>query len=676
MLPFRFCRISLACALLLCWTAVAAGQSAATARTAESFQSIVQSANAAREAGNADEAIRGYSRAVALHPTWAEGWWDLGTTQYETNHYADAVTSLRKLVALAPKMASGWSILGLSEFETKDYASALASLEKAQRLGGISDPDIARVTAYHFALLLIRNGEFERAAAMLHSTFGTSPPQQIKTALGLTLLRVPLLPSEVDPTQDALVQDAGEAAMDSEPLQALTTLSAQHPQTPWLHYAYGRALADAGQTRDAIVQQRLEAVLSPKSPLPWIEISSLSLRLKQMQQALSAAEHAVALDAKSFAAHEALAKALSAAGRTQQAALEAREAARFSKTPPRRDPHMIALYGVRTTAVPEDSATWTAAMQDYSAGRYPETIAALKSWVERNPSDGTAWAVMGLSEFALKDYDNARIHLQRGINLGMKAGPEALQLATDRLALLLIRNGEFETASSLLASMAGKPPMAAQTQLELGLALLRIPSFPDNLDASQRELAKSAGAIVQLLLVSRYSEAFPAFQKLIAAYPTTPWLHYAYGDALDALSQYDDAKAQMRAEMKLSPHSALPWIRLASISLRQHLPADALKAAQNAIAMAPGSAEAHYELGRAWLESGDAAKSIDELEMANGLKPNSPEIHFALARAYTKANQPERAAAERAMFMQLKALASQKAPNDAQGNSILKTDKQ
>ncbi|MGC2161292.1 MAG: tetratricopeptide repeat protein [Silvibacterium sp.] len=686
MLPFRSCRgIPLTCALFLCWTAVAAAQSAAGTnqspadgvQSGESFQSIVQAANAARDSGNADEAIQGYSRAVALRPNWAEGWWDLGTTQYETNHYTEAVASLRRLVVLTPNTAAGWSILGLSEFETKDYVAALSSLEKAQKLGGIDDPDIARVTNYHLALLLIRNGEFDRAADLLHSVFGASPSSQVKTALGLALLRTPLLPSEIDPSQDALVQAAGDAASSADTLQALEALTTQHPQAPWLHYAYGLALAAAGQPENALVQQKLEAAISPASALPWIEVSSLSLQLKRTKQALSAAEHAVSLDAKSSAAHEALAKALTATGRKQQAALETREAARLSQTPPHRDPRMIALYGDHSTSLsPQDSATWNVAMKDYSARSYPETIAALKSWVEHNPSDGTAWAVMGLSEFALKDYDNARIHLQRGINLGLKGSPQALQLATDRLVVLLIRNGEFDTATTLLEPMARKSPLAAQTELEVGLALLRIPAFPEDLNASQRDLAQSVGAIVPMLLASRYSEAFPAFQKLIAEYPTAPWLHYAYGDALDSLSQYDDAKAQMRAEINLSPHSALPWIRLASISERQHLPADALKAAQTAVGMSPGSAEAHYELGRAWLESGDAQKSIAELDKANGLKPDNPEIHFALARAYAKANQPEKAAAERATFMQLKALASQKTQNAAQGDSILKTNTQ
>lgn len=674
MLPICPRRIAALCTLAF---SLAAGR-AAQGQTGDSFQSLVQAANSAREAGNAEDAARDYGRALALRPDWTEGWWDLGMTQYQANQYADAVTSLRKLTELAPNVASGWSMLGLAQFETKDYSSALASLKKAQRLGGIDDPEVARVSAYHLALLLIRDGEFERATALLHSSFRESPPAQVKAALGLALLRVPLLPSDVDPSQDALIQSAGDAAASPDELQALVELTKQYSNVPWLHYAYGLGLAAAGRTQEALEQQKIEIGISPDSALPWAEISRLTFQLKQAPEALSAAQHAVSLDSEWPAAHEALAKALAATGRAQQAALETREAARLAQKPLRPDSRMISLYGAHSASggAPANAAAWTAAMADYTAGRYPETIAALKNWVERNPSDGTAWAVMGLSEFALRDYGNARIHLQRGINLGLKGSSESIQLASDRLALLLIRDGQFEAATAVLRPVVGRPPMAAEIQLALGLALLRMPTLPDGLDSSHRGLAQASGAIVELLLASRYAEAFPEFQKLITEHPGMPWLHYAYGDALDSLSRYDEAKAEMQAEVKASPQSALPWIRIASIDVRQHLPEEALKAAQSAVALDSESAEAHYELGRAWLENGEAQKSIEELERASGLRPNNPEIHFVLARAYTKANQPEKAAAERAAFTRLKAAAEQQSVSAGQGQSILQTNVQ
>ncbi len=669
MLPPHLHRVALLPAFALLIAPAALAQSAPQSGD---FQSIVQFANDARESGNADEAIRDYTRALVLRPDWAEGWWDLGTTQYAASQYSGAIASLTRLVVLAPDSADAWSMLGLSEFETKDYLASLASLEKAQKLGGSRDPEIARVSSYHLALLFIRSGQFEKASPPLDNGESASP--QIKIAYALCVLRIPLLPSEIDPSQDALIHTVADTWSGPN---AQTQLLEQYPNIPWLHYSYGLKLTSESQLSEALQQLKIETGLSPASSLPWIQISNLELRLKHLQEAVAAAQKAVSLSPNLPEAHTALAKAFTAAGKSQQAAVQARIVTRLAPPAPVRDPRMIALYGVRSpSTVPEGASAWESAMQDYSEGRYPQTIASLKSWVERNPSDGTAWAVLGLSEFALKDYDNARIHLQRGINLGVKGSTQSIQLARDRLALLLIRNHQFDEASSLLRPVAGQLPLADQIQLTLGLALLRIPRLPEDLDAIQQRLTQSAGAIVQLLFASRYAEAFSGFQKLLARYPDTPWLHYAYGNALDSLSQYDAAKAQMQAETRLSPHSPLPWIQIAAISLAQHNPADALSAAQTATRIAPGSAEAHYQLGRAWLESEDAQKSIAELKTADALRPNNPEIHFALARAYSKANQPEKAAAERTAFTQLKALENQNSLNMQQGESILQTNTQ
>jgi tetratricopeptide (TPR) repeat protein len=458
----------------------------------------------------------------------------------------------------------------------------------------------------------------------------------------------------------------------------MAALVQQFPNVPWLHYAYGIALASAGQMQEALEQEQQEAAISPSEALPWIEISHIELRLNHPQEALNGARRALAMDGSSSGAHDALAEALKADGKADEAAAETREAARLSSTSPPADPRMAALYRLHSRAAaaqPEVSASWSAGMRDYTAGRYADAVTELKSWVERNPNDGTAWAVMGLAEFAGKDYDNARIHLERGITLGLKGSAQAVEIARDRLALLLIRQGQFDQATAVLRPVAGQAPMVQEIQLALGLALLHMPTLPDDLRQPQRDLAQSAGAIIEMLFASRYSEAFPAFQKLIAEHPTTPWLHYAFGDALDSLSQYDDAEAQMRAELKLNPHNALPWVRLTAIDLQRHQPADAVKAGQNAVALAPESPQAHYEWGRALLESGETGKSIAELEKADGLKANSPEIHFALARAYAKANLPEKATVERSTFLQLKSMAAQNS-DKAQGQSILKTEPQ
>ena len=145
----------------------------------------------------------------------------------------------------------------------------------------------------------------------------------------------------------------------------------------------------------------------------------------------------------------------------------------------------------------------------------------------------------------------------------------------------------------------------------------------------------------------------------MSEYPTTPFLHYAYGTALASLSRYDDADTQLRNELRISPKSEMPYLRLAAIALRQHRPADALPSAQHAVQLAPDSGEAYYLLGRAYLETGQDEIAVHELETAAKLSPGSPEVHFNLAKAYARAKQPEKANQERDIFVRLNALAEQ-----------------
>jgi tetratricopeptide (TPR) repeat protein len=575
------------------------------------FAAIAKAAVAARDAGDTNAAIENYRRAVSIRPDWQEGWFYLGTLEYDANRYADAIPAFQKLVELAPAIVPAWNFLGLCEFETKDYANALIHLEKGQELGAGDDPEVARVSQYHLALLLNRNAEFDRATAMLISAFSEGQfPAQAKLALGLALLNAPVLPDELNPSQDALVHAAGAIAAllarcdSAKALQAFPHLLDDYPNTPYLHGAYAKALAAAGKNDEAQVQQELERAVTAK----------LTPERTQRQEKLRQ------------------------------------------------------IYGLPSTAArtetPQTDADdqWNSAMNDYSSGQYPEAVVTLKTWVEHRPSsrkmnDGTAWAVMGLSEFELRDYDNALIHLQRGQDLGLGGSADSVRLARYHLAILLNRAAQYESASRLLVSEANSGSLANEIQFALGISLLRMPFLPEQVPPSERSLVQIAGEIAILLNASRYDQAFPKLQQILKEHPTTPFLHYAYGLALASLSQYDEAEVQLREESRISPNSALPYVLLASIALRKHDPADALPSAERAVQLAPESAKAHYILGRASLESGQVEKAILELQAANKMNSGSPEIHFNLAKAYARAKQPEKAEEERAIFAHLSVLA-------------------
>ena len=304
-------------------------------------------------------------------------------------------------------------------------------------------------------------------------------------------------------------------------------------------------------------------------------------------------------------------------------------------------------------------------MQEYSQSQFPAAAIDLKEYLRRNPDNGTGWAVLGLSEFALHDLDSALLHLERGQQLGISGSPQSLQSAKYTFGLLLIRVGEFDRATDVLASALTTIPRSAEPdpnaesriELALGLALLRQPTLPAETDPEQANLLRTAGRISLLLRGSQYDAAFPLLRQLLQQYPRTPFLHYVYGTALLAVSEFDEAAAQMQAELPLSPASDLPLVRLASIALRQHHPADAILWTKRALLLTPNSADAHYLYGRAALEQADDPTALRELQTAASLSPTSPEIHFNLAKAYARAHMPEQAERERAAFTELNATA-------------------
>lgn len=590
-----------------------------------SFEELAKSATAAREAGNVQQATEDYRRAVQLHPDWTEGWWYLGTMAYDADRYAEAVPAFQKVVTLAPTMGMAWNFLGLCEYAQKKYEDALAHLEKGKSLGDSDDRDLARVAHFHLALLQIRKGDFADGKSVIAAEFSQGEiPAQAQFALGLAMLRVPLLPEEVSPSKDGLVQEAGKLAAQSisagekDFTDAFPALLRKFPDTPFLYYAYGEALAANSRAREAVAAFQKEAEILPHSEIAKISPSALTNADATVKTGINA------------------------------------EIAKY--------------YGAEGTDAAQTGMedSWNLALQDFALHKYPDAIRDLTAVVQAKPDSGTAWAMLGLSEFELKQYDNARIHLQKGQDLGFGGSAESVRDARYHLALLLIRDAEFDRATSLLVPEADASTLAGEIRFALGMALLRLPRLPGEVPVGERSLVERAGEISTLLYSSKYDLALPKLKQLLVEYPRTPFLHYAYGTALGSLSQFPEAQKQLLAETGISPKSELPYLSLAAISLKLKHPEDALPYARRALELAPHAAEPHYFLGRCYLELDKYEEAITELEAAARMVPSSAEVHFQLARAYTKARMPEKAARERETFTRLNALVEKQ--RSLQGN--------
>ena len=276
------------------------------------FDAIVKKAEAAKEAGHYDEAIGLYREALKLKPSWFEGRFFLGTLLHDNDRYEEARDEFRRLVQADPKNGLVLALKGLCEFQLKNYDRALKELQAARDLG-ISSPDVMSVASYHLAILLNRFEQYELAFEVLRDFAGQNKDTQgVIEAFGLSVLRMPLLPSEMPADRREMVLMAGRAGFHqakgrSTPAGRLAfeELASRYPNAPNVHYAYGVFLV-RDQPEAGLEEFRRELRASPSHYHAMLQIAYELLKEGKYEEAKPYAEQAAQLAPNLFAAHHAL----------------------------------------------------------------------------------------------------------------------------------------------------------------------------------------------------------------------------------------------------------------------------------------------------------------------------------------------------------------------------------
>ena len=189
-------------------------QSAPPKTGADTFDSLAQRADAARDSDRLDEAVVLYKKALAVRPKWEEGWWSLGTIEYDRNNYRAAASAFRQLLPLTPKDGTVYAMLGLSEFELGRDDAALRHLEEARRLQVSTNSQLRLVMLYHDGILLLRTRKYQSAETSLGALCRDEVPNDdVVKALGLAVFRLASKEAPAEGTPGApVVQRVGHAA--------------------------------------------------------------------------------------------------------------------------------------------------------------------------------------------------------------------------------------------------------------------------------------------------------------------------------------------------------------------------------------------------------------------------------------------------------------------------------
>jgi tetratricopeptide (TPR) repeat protein len=283
----------------------AASQGEMQSSSSTNFETLSAKAAEARDADRLDEAITLYRRALVLRPRWTEGWWSLGTLQYDQSHYAPAAKDFEKVIALDAANGTAHAMLGLCEFELGEDVPALKNLLEGRRLGLLKNPDLNNVVLYHLSLLELRARKYHNAMDTLTQLVQEGvKTKEVITALGMTALLVQ--PDEAPPEGTpgaAVVERVGEAealleAKDFERAKdAYTELATEYPEYPNLHFAFGRFLLELHETDNAVVQFQQEIQNTPGHVEARLEIAAVRYRLDSAD-GVKYAEQAVKLDPK------------------------------------------------------------------------------------------------------------------------------------------------------------------------------------------------------------------------------------------------------------------------------------------------------------------------------------------------------------------------------------------
>ena len=266
------------------------------------FNQLAEKAKRASEENRLDEAAGLYTRALALRPRWAEGWWSLGTIEYDQNLYAQAASAFVRLVALQPGNGTAHAMLGLCQFELGRDALALKNLLKAEQFGVIKDDQLRKVALYHMGVLELRARKFGDAKETLDQLVRLrTNTRELVTALGLSVLLISPQDAPPEGTPGAtVVTQAGEAeallaARDFDRAkQAYIQLAEEFPSYPNLHFAFGRLLLETNETDAAVEQFQLELNRDPENVNSLLEIAAVRYQVDS-QDGLKYAEKALKL---------------------------------------------------------------------------------------------------------------------------------------------------------------------------------------------------------------------------------------------------------------------------------------------------------------------------------------------------------------------------------------------
>jgi tetratricopeptide (TPR) repeat protein len=295
---------------------------------------------------------------------------------------------------------------------------------------------------------------------------------------------------------------------------------------------------------------------------------------------------------------------------------------------------------------------WYLGTMQYGANDYASAIDDLSHYLALMPKAGPAYALRGLCEFEAGQYPESLQDIQQALALGAANDPRNAGILVFHQAMLLTRLSRFEEALAKYTVLVKHGGASPEVLAGIGVAGLRLPILPRDLDPSQQELATLVGQAAADVMGGDQTAAAAAFAPIFERFPDKPSIHYLYGYLL-SVTDPGAAIAQFRDELKISPQSAIANSMLAWDMGVQDDFAAALPYAQASIAEDPSLPMAQLVLGRDMVETGKMSGALPYLDAVLKNDPDNLDAHLSRVKAYADLGRSDDARRERLLCLDL-----------------------
>jgi tetratricopeptide (TPR) repeat protein len=219
------------------------------------------------------------------------------------------------------------------------------------------------------------------------------------------------------------------------------------------------------------------------------------------------------------------------------------------------------------------------------------------------------------------------------------------------VAQTLLKQGKTQEALRLLNELATSEPDAVGLEKVFGTAYFQSRKFPQAIEHLKAALAQNPTDLeaTQILALAFYgsghfADATPLLEKLGARLPASnPDGPYLLGVCYIMTQRWDDARRAFAQLFSVPPESAMAYLMLGKIFVRQHMEDRAVPQIEKALQLDPRLAMAHFLLGEIDVYKKNPQHAVEEFQKELTVNPTVWLVYWRLGDAYFRLDKLDEA---------------------------------